>query len=644
MDAVMDILVQAQDEASSVIEQIGDVGVEAARELERAMEQAGDAMDSIGDDAREAMQQVERATEGAEAAIDDLADAAEQAGEDMEAAAQEQKEAMQSVVEGIGMAGAAMTAFAEIQQESIVKMEKFAYLTGMSKDSVSDLVDSVSDASFNLESTILVLEKGRKEGLKGEEQLKKYAEGWKIVAKATGQEAEELMEFAPILDRANASLAEGTEAMDAFGWVTSNTTSSVPELMDAVAGSMMDIGDAEIKLNQMAAALKIVEEMYGVTGPEAIAVFQGKIGEAAGAVDENGNELGWSMETFAAAIGTTTEEINKLAEGVEGSGKTMEELAKITDENASLFDKLMAKVGDFTAQHGDAIQVMGSFGTIMSGLTPIILLAMNATAIWTTVTAAATGVGAAFGAVMAFITSPAMLVVAAIAAIIAIGYLLIKHWDTVKEVAAAVWDGIVTILEAAWEGIKKGAEIAFKVLTWQWQLMYFVIKKAIEWIMEIGPKMWEGIKNGAKAAFDFVKGIWNGMGDFFKNLFEGIVSFLKAPFNFAIDGVNTLIRALNSINIKIPDWVPLLGGKDFGFDIPNIPRLHTGGIFHTSNGMEEGLALLKEGEMVIDPMQTRRMTSEGDGESYTFIIELDGKVLAKSTGKHLPKYLKLRGV
>jgi len=52
---------------------------------------------------------------------------------------------------------------------------------------------------------------------------------------------------------------------------------------------------------------------------------------------------------------------------------------------------------------------------------------------------------------------------------------------------------------------------------------------------------------------------------------------LKAPINSIIDILNYLIGKLNSFSFDIPDWVPELGGKTFGFDIPEIPHLASGG-------------------------------------------------------------------
>lgn len=73
-------------------------------------------------------------------------------------------------------------------------------------------------------------------------------------------------------------------------------------------------------------------------------------------------------------------------------------------------------------------------------------------------------------------------------------------------------------------------------------------------------KAWEGLK-------DVVSGIWNAL-----------KSILIAPINLLIDGLNLFISGINKINFDVPDWVPIIGGKKFGFDIPKIPKLADGGI------------------------------------------------------------------
>lgn len=59
---------------------------------------------------------------------------------------------------------------------------------------------------------------------------------------------------------------------------------------------------------------------------------------------------------------------------------------------------------------------------------------------------------------------------------------------------------------------------------------------------------------------------------------EGFRNFWKGFVNVLIGGVNTLIKGLNKISIDVPDWVPVIGGGKFGFNIPEIPKLATGGV------------------------------------------------------------------
>ena len=59
---------------------------------------------------------------------------------------------------------------------------------------------------------------------------------------------------------------------------------------------------------------------------------------------------------------------------------------------------------------------------------------------------------------------------------------------------------------------------------------------------------------------------------------EGFRNFFKGFINVLISGVNAVIKGLNKISFDIPDWVPVIGGGKFGFNIPTIPKLAKGGV------------------------------------------------------------------
>lgn len=74
------------------------------------------------------------------------------------------------------------------------------------------------------------------------------------------------------------------------------------------------------------------------------------------------------------------------------------------------------------------------------------------------------------------------------------------------------------------------------------------------------------------------KKAWMSWVKVFKDVWNLIVDILKGIVNIFIDIINVFIRGLNKISVKIPDWVPGIGGKKFGIDIKEIPRLARGGI------------------------------------------------------------------
>lgn len=109
---------------------------------------------------------------------------------------------------------------------------------------------------------------------------------------------------------------------------------------------------------------------------------------------------------------------------------------------------------------------------------------------------------------------------------------------------------------------------------------------------------------------DFITGIftgdweraWNGVVNIFGGIFDMIVAMAKAPLNTMIGLINAFLGGLN--NIKIPKWVPGVGGKSFS--ISTLPYLAEGG--HVLNGQaivgEAGPELLsnKNGKTTVTPL------------------------------------------
>lgn len=94
-------------------------------------------------------------------------------------------------------------------------------------------------------------------------------------------------------------------------------------------------------------------------------------------------------------------------------------------------------------------------------------------------------------------------------------------------------------------------------------------------------------------ALNALKPVVEGIKTIFEKVFGGLFNIVKAPINFIIGGINTFISALNKI--KIPDWVPAVGGK--GINLPLIQKLRVGLEYVPYDEMP---ALLHKGETVLD--------------------------------------------
>ncbi len=93
----------------------------------------------------------------------------------------------------------------------------------------------------------------------------------------------------------------------------------------------------------------------------------------------------------------------------------------------------------------------------------------------------------------------------------------------------------------------------------------------------------DGITQTLSGLIQFITGVftgnwaaaWNGIKNIFGGAFQALIGLAKAPLNAVIGLVNKAIGALNKV--KIPSWVPLVGGK--GINIPQIPMLAKGTTF-----------------------------------------------------------------
>ncbi len=121
-----------------------------------------------------------------------------------------------------------------------------------------------------------------------------------------------------------------------------------------------------------------------------------------------------------------------------------------------------------------------------------------------------------------------------------------------------------------WNGIVGGAQWFFNAVAGTLgSIAGWINNNVIQPVARFFGGLWNGVTSGIKAAASVIS-----------NVMGTIAGFVKAPINGIIDIINGIIDGINKV--KVPDWVPGLGGKSPNF--PRLPRLATGGIVSPQGG------------------------------------------------------------
>lgn len=260
-----------------------------------------------------------------------------------------------------------------------------------------------------------------------------------------------------------------------------------------------------------------------------------------------------------------------------------------------------------------------------------------------------TGSGGILGGISAIATAigPGGLIIAAIGAVIAAGVLLVKNWDSIKD----FFGGIVDYFgEKSRAFIEKATNTASSLIE--------KVKNAgsilLTSIKETASKIISTIGNILQYLITIFINGWNAgwlkVKEVFKNIFDSLVNIAKVPINGVIglingmirgiiSGVNTAIGVLNRIKIKVPDWVPKIGGSTWGFTIPTmtapqIPYLAKGTVVPRNAG--EFAAILGDNKReaeVVSPLSTMKQAmmealkesgNGGSGSPQYIVLNIDG--------------------
>ncbi len=250
------------------------------------------------------------------------------------------------------------------------------------------------------------------------------------------------------------------------------------------------------------------------------------------------------------------------------------------------------------------------------------------------------GLGVVIGSVPLMIAGALVLIVG----------LIVKYWDDIK----AFFMKIIEWIQNHIEDIKR-----------DWGLVGEFFASLVTNILELFIHTFEDIFNSVKNVLDgiieLVSGVftgdwekaWNGVKKIFSGIFQTLFSIAKAPLNAIIAllnsliaGINICINGLNKIQFDVPDWIPLIGGKKFGFNISpigKIPMLAQGAVIPANAPFTAVLGDQKNGKNLEFPESLlRKIIKEESGQkdvvlNATFIMQCETEEIGRAAlkGIHL---------
>lgn len=228
-------------------------------------------------------------------------------------------------------------------------------------------------------------------------------------------------------------------------------------------------------------------------------------------------ELGKGIDSITDWVDKNETTIKKFVTGV---GKA---LSKIVSIGKSVFNfikdnqTLIKTIGIFIGTFYGAIKVATIFSKVLTILKTVSLLFSGAIAL-----------------------TPLGWFVIGLTAITTAGYLLYKNWETVSNF------------------LKSNFPILYEQFSGFIGNIKAIFTNVIDFIKNVFTGNWSEA--------------WENVVNIFKGIFDNLAIVLKLPLNAVIEMINKAIGGMNKL--KIPDWVPGIGGK--GINIPLIPQLAKG--------------------------------------------------------------------
>lgn len=618
MASVMEILVKAEDMASSVFEQIGEAGA------------------SAGDFISNNWGKITAVTAGA---------------------------------------GAAAEGFARKQADTNAVIGRAAHITDGTEESLRAMIAAMTDHTFTAEDAARGMERLIKSGVTTQEEFETILPLMDQFADATGKDMVASIDgFDRVLSALGIPMTEVGDHLDTMTFLSTQTTvemRSLGQLMRREAGPMKEMG---LSVDDVAVAMAALEA-EGRKGPRAVMGFQDALKEAEGDVDAFWEALGVANENLEEQQRRVAESAGLTEEFANINNATITPLERL-QRNMS---NLGAEYGHLAFAAGNIAPAFMAVGPLSRGVVagfrgvatgarlagtafqtmsrifmtnPFVIIAVAVVAIAVLIYKYWDEITEFFKKVWDFIVGMAeKLFGTEFFGVIkdvmeSVRDFIVNAWETIRDFFTDIWDRITEMASTVFGNLRdffsQIFEVIFNIVTTPFVRVFNFYRRIFERIWEIVKVVWNGVKNFFSDTFtaiwDTIRNVWETITGFLsgvfddlrdmasrrfeafreaivtifeqirdrlRNIWNGILDIIRGVINRIIGLVNNFIDRVNRISVTIPDFPGVPGrGQTVGFNIPRIPTLHTGGRFFAPSPGGEGLALLRDGETVLRHGQT----------------------------------------
>lgn len=447
----------------------------------------------------------------------------------------------------IGMAaGAAMTAIGGAFSAIIASSKGMnaalgvtAMQLGVTQEELRNLALETTNVTFPLEEVQKTFDLLTRAGMTSTEEIQIAANAFDNLADATGYEASQITEIMiPAFNAYGIELTSAGNYTDMLTHLMRNTTISMEDFSSTIDRLSPDISTMGLTMEQTVAVLEALADK-GIQGSAATREFRTAVSAAKG-----------DQTAFLAALGLTADQLGPYKEKLANATGMTTEYANAANEQYTILDKLKQSWSEITLRVGSALTplegvfgVMTALGPIMMGIGPIMsaFSAIQSGTVIPTLTAHATAAWAAI--------APYLIIIAPIAAVIAILFILEKKFGLVTkiiEIATVAFKGIAefikSVLEKALEGLRKAVDFVADRITLFLGPIGLVIEVFKNWDKIVGI-----VREVLHKVLALLSAFTDKMKDAGKNIIQGLIDGIKLMINKPYDLIYTALQKIRRL-------------------------------------------------------------------------------------------------